>query len=825
MQHRKRPCPRIRRNTLATALSTALSTTLAAGSFMPAAAQAQQATAAAETRRYDIPAGELGASLNRIAEISGRIVSVPPALVRGLGAPALAGSYTTDEAMRRVLAGSGLEPYATDGGTLSVRPAPRREESRILGEVTVAATALGDGTTEGSGSYTATGPTATATRLGLSSRETPQSVSVITRQQMDDQGITLLADVVRQTTGLTLTKSGGNASVDNAIYSRGFAVENFQIDGVARVNGSSLTAFLVNDMALYDRVEIVRGATGLMNGVGTPSATLNMIRKRPTAEFQGYAQATVGSWDSYRAEVDVSSALNEAGTVRGRVVAATQENGSQVDYEKERKHIFYAVVDADLGPDTLASAGVAMQEYKATGTSRTGRPLFYSDGSRTDWSRSDSAAARWAESERNNLSLFASLEHRFANDWKVKGTLTYDKSEMDNWLGYAANGYPNRATGAGSGLWAAHWIYEPEQTAFDLYASGPFSLFGREHELVIGASHSYTKDRHPRYTWWYFSGWSPSIGNIYTWDGTTPARPDNPRIGTEDQEQRIRSAYATVRLRPTDALSLILGARVTDWEDESCSAYYSGSSSCTRRNESGQQTPYAGLTYDFHPNWSAYASYTNIFKPQTSKDTSGSYLDPLMGNAYEAGVKGEFFDKQLNIGAAVYRILQDNYAVSIPGVQTPDGSQAYRAASGTKTRGFEVEVSGRLTSQWQVSTGFSRNIVQDRNGDALNTQVPTNTFKLFSSYLLPQFGQGLTVGGGMRWQNRSWSDFTYVTGSPRVTQEAYAVVDLMAHYAFDKHTSLSVNLYNLFDKEYQAVSSSSYYGEGRNLRATLQYRF
>ena len=160
-----------------------------------------------------------------------------------------------------------------------------------------------------------------------------------------------------------------------------------------------------------------------------------------------------GSWNYYRAEADLSAPLNEAGTLRGRVVAAYQENDSYIDRLHEKKEILYGILEADLGPSTLATFGVTLQNHDATGHSRSGRPAYFSDGSRTNWARSDSAAAEWAYSKRHSQALFASIEHQFDNEWLIKGTLSQAKVDYDELLGYMVVGVPNKLTGAGATLY------------------------------------------------------------------------------------------------------------------------------------------------------------------------------------------------------------------------------------------------------------------------------------------------------------------------------------------------------------------------------------
>lgn len=781
---------------------------------------------AVAAKPYNIAAGPLGRNLSSFAVQAGIALSFDPALTEGLNSPALSGSYSAREAVAKLLTGSGLDIVSRADGsyTLTKKSADAPRESSALPEVLVTAAAL-DGTTEGTGLYTS-GATSTATRMNLSIRETPQSVSVMTRQRMDDQGLTQLSDVVTQTPGLTINYAGNMGSDSSTIYARGFAVENYQVDGVGQIYSNYSSIFQTSDMVLYDRVEVVRGATGLMNGVGSPSATINLVRKRPTKTFQASAKVEVGSWNYRRVEGDISTPLNEAGTVRGRMIAAVQDNDSYIDRLEEKTRIFAGIVEADIGPSTLATVGFTLQQQDATGHARSGLPAYYSDGSRAIWSRSDSAAASWAYSKRENQSIFASLEHRFDNEWLLKGTFNHASSEYDEVLGYAAGGYPVRATGAGVNLWAGRWAGKPVQDSLDVYATGPFNLFGRKHELVVGATSTRTVDDTVGYGLWSFAGWSSAVPNIYTWDGTSPAAPDNPARSDISMTERTNSAYSSVRLKPTDALSVILGARVTTWKnDKSTRTYATNAVVNTSREEKNQVTPYAGVVYDINQNWSTYASYTDIFKPQSNKDINGEYIDPLLGNSYEIGAKGEFFNKRLNVAAAIYKIKQDNLAVLIvPNIPLSGGGNAYDVVSGTSTKGVELEVGGEVARNWQASVAFARNMTLDRTGKALNTNVPRNTFKLFTSYRLPVLDNNLTVGGGVRWQDEIYSE-NQGPSSVRFTQESYAVVDLMARYQISKDLTATVNLYNAFDKSYYTSTGGSYYGAPRSLRVGVDMRF
>jgi outer membrane receptor for ferric coprogen and ferric-rhodotorulic acid len=791
--------------------------------------QVQPAWAESVAAEHDfaIAAGSLESALNSFAATTGVSVSFSPETVRGLQSPGVQGRFAPDQALERLLAGSGLQVSRQASGNYSLLPPSEAGSPLQLDTTSITGVGLGE-TTEGTGSYT-TASTSTATGLPLSIRETPQSISVITSQRMQDQGLTQLTDVVRQTPGLTLSQSGGNGGDNSGIYSRGFKVENYQIDGLQLLDSNYGSPAQSNDMVLYDRVEVIRGATGLTNGVGTPGATLNMIRKRPTQEFKSSVSVTGGSWNYGRTEADVSGPLTESGNVRGRFVAAYQENDSYVDRLSERKEVFYGVIEADLTPDTLLTFGMDSQSDDYDGHARNGLPLFNNDGTRADRDDSDSAAAKWAYSDRSAVSAFAILEHNLTERWKTKLTLNQRRSEYDELSAYAGgNNYAPGADPASIVFYANRWKAKPVQNSFDLNLAGNFDLFGLEHDAIFGYSQQKTDYNTPTYSWWRdpVTGDFPVIDNIYAWDGKTPAKLDLQPGGRMDFSEEQSAAYASTRLRASDDLSFILGARVIDWENTIKNEYYDGTpNDGSQRSETGVVTPFAGVVYDLNDIWSVYGSYTSIFKPQSYKTLTGAYIDPLEGVGYEVGSKAAFFDDRLNFGLALYQIEQDNLAVALGDDQlAPDGSQAYRAESGTKTRGFEVEVTGEVAPDWQLSASFSRNIVQDSEGQKLNTNIPQNTAKLFTSYTLRSLGNGLTFGGGVNWQSEIYSDGVGPLGV-RFTQDDYAVVDTFARYPLTKQLTATFNLNNLLDEEYYTSSSSSYFGAPRNATLGLRMDF
>ncbi len=795
---------------------------------VPSAAAAEGAGAATAQIRFDIPAQPLRGALVAFGRQAGLQVSAGGDLLPDAAAPAVQGAMSPEAALTRLLAGTGIR-FRISGASVILDRAPHSEGAIELGPVRVgaeggaeAARTSDPAATEGTGSYTARAAS-TSTRLSLSLRETPQSVSVFTRQRIEDQNLTEISDVLEQTVGLTFVESGALGTDGNSIYSRGFAISNYQVDGVPRSTNYGFSDE-ISDMALFDRIEVVRGATGLLNGIGDPSATVNLIRKKPTRDFAGYVSGQIGSWNRYRVEGDVSVPLTESGNVRARMVGALQDSDSYVDRLHLRKEVLYGIIEADLSPATLFTVGVEYQNHNSQEASRSGFPLFYSDGTRTDFDRSINTSSEWGYFIHRNLSIFSSLAHEFDGGWKVKLDVEHTRRKYDGMLGYGVRGSLDRETGAGMAIWPGRWMSHLKQTSFNIHATGPFTLFGREHELAVGASHYVASRDGLDYPLWWLDGYDPTIDNFYTWNGRIE-QPDLTPSGSSDWRETQSAAYGLVRLKPLDGVSLMLGGRVTYWKSRDRSFPENGPDTVSTREEKGVFTPFAGLVVDLTANLSAYASYTRIFKSQNNKDVNGDYLAPLEGNNYEAGLKAEFYGGLLNASAAVFRVEQDNFAVIDPGRFTPDGDQAYIGITGTVSKGVELEVSGEILPGWKLGGGFTYASPKGPDGERLQTYIARSSLKLFTSYEFGGALDGVTLGGNLRWQSRTYSN-DVGPGGADVAQGGYAIVDLMARYQVTPHIAVALNVNNLLDKTYYTdISYFGYYGEPRSAVVSVKGSF
>ncbi len=751
-----------------------------------------------QQQSLEIPAGPLARQLNLLASQAGILIGGDATLTANKQSQAVH-APSVEQALAQMLAGTGVQAVQT--GEREFQLVAQAASGLTLGATTITGQGLG-AVTEGSGSY-ATGRSATATKLAMSLRETPQSVTVVTRERMDDQSMKNLDDVMQNATGITVVKNGGERSLYQA---RGQLVDSLQIDGVPTniSNAYSMDAISKPTTDIYDRVEIVRGATGLMEGAGTPSASINLVRKRPTAEPQALIETSLGSWDDYKTMVDLSSPLNEEGTLRGRSVISYNNANSYLDTAQKENQLFYGILEADVSESTLVTLGYSYQKERNSGYDWSGLPI-HTNGAFYPLSRSTSLTGDWNHLDKRNTTVFTDIQHTFANDWKAVVAVNQMWSKSDFLGNYT---WPAGTTDQFT-LNPRHFRYDDTQTSIDGYASGPFQLLGRQHELIIGG-----RDATYRYV--------VDMNNVGAFD---PPKPNalNVNQWSYNRTQEQKGVYIAGRFSLTDSTRFILGSRLSwvsydnlDVVSKPVKTHYS---------KSGELTPYAGLVQDLNDYLTAYASYTEIFKPQNNQDDSGSVLEPMTGSNYEIGLKGEFFDKRLQGSIAVYQADQTGR----PELVTCDRDWAcYRASDKVRNRGFELELNGEITSDWNLSAGYTYNqskyVGGEQKGENFNSAAPRHLFKLATDYRLPGALNHMRVGGSF------YAQSTMVQSEYgedyKIQQGAYHLTNL---HAVNKHLELQYNLDNVFDKKYyQTLGNPNYwnfYGEPRNFNMALRAKF
>lgn len=806
-------------------VSALLITTALATITMALPVQAQEPvvrTSGTENKAFNIRPQSLQNALTLFGQQAGIQVSVDAAALRGLSSAGVSGEFPPSVAIGRLLAGTGLNYHFSGPKTLLITKAGAQDgnvaaDGSILLQ-TITVQGQGGATTEGTNSYT-TRSMATATKLPMSIRETPQSVSVVTRKMIDDKDYQTLDQALADTPGIT-TKIGAS-SVRHEYWARGLEIDNIQYDGVSNnVHYFARDSDGQDDLDMYDRVEVIKGAAGLTTGAGNPAGAINLVRKRPLDEEKATMMLRGSSWGNGRAVIDYSKPLNEEKTVRARIVGAFGAGDSYKDYYSNRDGMFYGTIDADLTESTTLNIGYSYQDQKIDGFDWGGLPAR-PDGSFYDFSRSTFLGHEWDYLNRRQNTLFLDVEHRFDNGWKLKvdGRGAWSRADMRGgytwWIGDDLWFYPGR------------FPYENDVYSFDVNTSGPIELFGRDHDFVFGVNASRTKLSVG------VSNYDALIMDPTNWDPSADPEPDDIALtsGSEEKTDQL-GAYASARFNLADDLKLIAGGRVSWWKwDQQMTTYMTGATSRSDYSANANVVPYVGLVYDITSDLTTYASYTGIFKPQNNYGRDGSLLDPIKGTNLEAGVKADFLNGQLSATAAIFRTKRDNVGRKIIGISycNPLSSSCYEGIDGVETKGVELEVRGALTDSWNIMAGYTYAVSKytegNLDGQKFNTtQAPEHVFKLYTAYSFPD--EKLTIAGGVRAQSKIYSK----TETVNLKQGAFVVADVMARYDISEKTSLQLNINNVFDKHYYTsidptIGLNNWMGAPREFRLNLKQTF
>lgn len=679
--------------------------------------------------------------------------------------------------------------------------AQNNQNTTVLEEIKVSENNLIlNSVTEETGSYT-TGATSTATKLDLSLRETPQSVLVFTRQKLDDQNITSFQELLAKTPGVSVNKWDERVMPT----ARGFSVDYYLFDGMPTYQQNANDI----DLIVFDRVEVVKGANGLTTGAGNPAMGMNFIRKHANSkEFKGNIDLNAGSWDNYSQIADIQTPLNSDGSVRTRFVAKHEDKKSYMDNYEKQTDVFYGVVDMDLTDTTFASFGASYEDLQRDGVRWGGLPAFYTDGSRTDFSRSKTVSGDWTYWDVKTKTYFADLKQYVYNDISLNLSLSQRDFDTDTKLAYFS-GKIDKNTGLGTGSPSRYTSERSEkENNIDLYASVPFEIANLEQEIVVGTMYNKHKVSTDNWKNANLTNVTIDVFNIQNPYSNWTSSGKNTLNSTTQKGYYLAGKFSLM-----EDLKLISGVRVSSWE-------YNAANGVGNREFDNEVTPYVGLIYDLDDNHSIYTSYTSIFKPQNFKDTSGNYLDPIDGKSYETGIKGEYFDGRLNTAISIFRIEQDGVGEKIDGVFVANTTeQAYKVAKGVVSKGVEFNISGEIADNFNLDFGLANFEAEQENGTKFNTDSSRTTANLFAKYTIDDY----RFGAGLNYKSK------FYTGSDatKITQDAFITTDLMAGYKVNKNLDFQLNVNNVFDEKYydRIGNNSMVYGDPRNFTLGMKYTF
>jgi len=720
--------------------------------------------------------------------------------------------------------------------------------------------------------YTPVEPPAVGGPLGLSLKETAQAVSVVTGQRIRDQGLNTATDVMKWVPGVNVGSGAGQESF--SANARGFSINNVMIDGQS-IGG---TGAISNDLSLYESVEVLRGAAGLFAGSGSdgsPGGAVSLTRKKPTRQPQLVMSAGAGSWDHYKSSIDASGPLLESGRLRARGIASWIDRKFDYDFAYRKSHTLGLSLDVDITPDTMLSVGGDMENRKYLSGQR--RMAFRNwDGSESDVRHSGrSNLMPWGGAKREQRSVFAKLDHVFANDWNLK--LNYTRMQYTLKTDYTSIA----STFDGDTQQIVHYLsssYGDSKNwdeAFGADLTGDFELFGQEHKFVLGYN--------------YQSNWSRSVaipgwrerradGTYYNYDWENEADRvfvdfdnldyshyawrahlfDKGRIRLE-KPRRQSGVYANLRLRLMEPLALTGGVRISRYQRDGRDDTWLNPRNVTSvYKKTNIVTPFAALSYDFNEQHTAHISYAEIFRVQNYYGLDGEYVDPLMGENLELGLKSEWNDGRLTTSLSVYKLDRRGgtwRAIDSPCpiVMEKHGIEAacYVADDHQRTIGVDFELIGQLTPNWDISLGASwmktkymrwtnsYGVTSSSQGGSYGNNNPKKQLKIWSLYRLPGAASKWRVGIGVQMQDKTWENhgernFEGLTSKTntrrpafRIDRPGFALWNAMVSFEISKSWQAQMNVENLTNKRYHHGFNRTYvyWNEPRNFSFTLNGRF
>jgi outer membrane receptor for ferric coprogen and ferric-rhodotorulic acid len=664
--------------------------------------------------------------------------------------------------------------------------------------------------TENSNSYTAT-RAGVGSKSGAAIKDTPQSISVMTRTRMDQQNITSVEDAMRNTTGMTVLEADAGRST---VYSRGYALDTIQIDGVT---STANNFFSFPDLYFYDRVETLRGPNALFSGSGNPSGSINLVRKRALdiGQFQG--SVSYGSFNAKRGEFDITGPLNEQRTVRARLAAAYDDkelfyklpSGNPSFYKRPS---IYGTVEADITEDTTLSFGTMYNSVDYTAF--FGWPT-YPNGTQLPVSRDAMYGADWNRWRSSTLDKFVELEHRFENGGRAK--VTFRDSDRDSEGVYATpSSAINPLTGSGTMNRISIGPQMNNKTV-DAFVTTPFELFGQTQNITVGTD-------------WRKSDYLLQTGNApgVTQNIFNPvALPyqDMPYVNRSNTVETQSGVYGQMRFKPLHWLTLIGGGRLSQWETSTLNLVNGARSGVA--NVENKLTANYGVVVDVTKQVALYASYADIFQPQTTQMFGGGVVPPRMGQQQEAGIKTSLLDGRINAHLAVFKINDVNRSLADPnnpGFALPAGE--------AESKGFETEVSGRILPGWDLTAGYAytdtrylRDSVTNE-GQPFQTLTPAHSYNLWSRYLFEDGPlQGLSIAGGARIVSSFYTRSSGIT----VTQAGYQVLTAQLGYQFTPNIWATLTATNVLDQNYYSyvntTTTGNRFGEPRSIILKLSSRW
>ncbi|PJY94168.1 TonB-dependent siderophore receptor [Pseudomonas donghuensis] len=773
----------------------------------------------ASLRSYNLPAAPLSTTLNQIASQAGIALTLDPSLARGRTSAPVNGQYDGVGALQAALRGTGLQLQQSSAGTYSLIAAP--EGTLALPETSVNARSDYESAWGPATGFTAT-RTAAGTKTDTPIVEVPRSMSVITREQLDDRQILNLNDALRYTAGV---QSSGYASDPRAdwLRVRGFDPTQF-LDGLPLPKGSFANPKV--EPWNLERIAVLRGPASSVYGQTPPGGMLDMVSRRPQAQSAHQIEAQVGSNNHRQINFDSTGKIDDDGQFLYRISGVVRDSDSPTDHVPDKRYNLAPSLTWNMDEDTSLTF-ITQFTRDDTGISGQFLPL---QGTKLGSPAGDISHHKnlgdpdWEFYDRTYYALGYAFEHRLNDVWQFRQNLRYTKSDLSfqginvatmNNDTIQPDGTVPRETGIVN--------EDISQFAVDNNFQADFQTGALSHTLLIGFDHQRSNTN---YRWDY--GLSPSVppGNVI-----------NPPYGQDfskvdyftmyDYGQKIRQTGFYVQDQiALDNWRLTLGGR-EDWVHTGTTFHNQNDATSTERDKAF--TGNVGLSYVFDNGVTPYISYTESFQPTTGAAVASTdSFKPTEGRQYEVGIKYQPVGSKNLYTAAVYDLRQDNVKVTEGNITQQVGQ--------LQVRGLELEATTQVTENLKLIGSYSYTDTEILKG-AANEQgnrmalIPRNQATLWADYtwhsgLLDGFG----VGGGVRYVGDNYGN---TTNTDLGYVGSYTVYDASVHYDLGRKVStlkgmtVAVEAKNLFNKDYLANCDGywCYYGDERNVVASVNYKF
>ena len=657
-----------------------------------------------------------------------------------------------------------------------------------------------------------------ATGLDLDVYETPQSLTILDAETLDDFGLVDVNSMLKMTTGINVDQ----AETDRTYYnSRGFDITSMHVDGIGVPFGSLVVGDL--DTAIYERVEVIRGSNGLITGLGNPSGTVNYVRKRPGNEFDMSTELSTGRWNNNRFVTDVSTPLTESGSWAMRFVGVYQDKESWLDHYTNNRNVGSLVVDGQVADSLTLALGYTRQDNNSDGVLWGAAPVIFTNGEQADFDVSTSTTKNWTYWDTLTETAFAELGWQISDNWTLTSNLTQTDYEENSELFYV---YWNTGLDADTGLGMFGYPGKYDDTAdtliWDTSLQSNFSAWNQDHQFILGLS---LADRESDSMDSAALTGFDEMPAFPGWQGNEVPRPTwaDPYVAAEG-DMSLDRLYGSLLLSMSERIKLILGMSMVDYQNRGTSFGVA-----TDSDEDGG-SPYIGFTWEVANDLNLYGSYSDIYQPQYYLDASLQPLGSAEGKSFELGLKKQFGNGLL-ASLAVFRTEQENLQEFVAysdgdGIDDTDFSDdfnyaIYRGIS-VEADGIELEVAGNVTEEMRVQAGFTHLKMQDPAGNEARTFIPRNTFKLLAAWS-PQWQPNLNLGATMRWQDDIYFDSAY----GRISQDSYALFGGYVSYALSNSVELALNMQNITDEKYlsSVKYEQSFYAEPQNYSLSISWDY